>query len=224
MKGFRLKRASNTVDKMATKEEKEKIAQTAWQEPAQTARNTNYRLEKIQEQTIVKEVRRDSAKTPNKIRSGAGTAVNSMNHSPTGKKSPLTKRNPLFNGVPISKWDKDFTQLRTKFPVKHLLSKTESLPALVQANQKQSSTITVEGESVEDIKLSNYMCYMETKTRKQLHRVFEDVQFDQILLTKNDTTGNFVESEFPFHNTNRNLRLHQDKIKACIVALLDKHY
>ena len=93
-------------------------------------------------------MRRDSAKTPNKIRSGPGTALHSVNLSPTGKKSPLTKKNPLFNGVPISTWDKDYTQLRTKFPIKHLLSKTESLPAIAQANPKQSSTITVEGESV----------------------------------------------------------------------------
>ena len=98
MKGFRLKRAGNTVDKLLTKEEKEKAAKTPWQEPAQSARNTNYRLANIQEQTIVKEVRRDSAKTPNKIRSGTNTAI----HSPVGKKSPLTKKNPLFNGVPIS--------------------------------------------------------------------------------------------------------------------------
>ena len=80
------------------------------------------------------------------------------------------------------------------------------------------------GETAADIEIENYLTYLNKTTRKKLIRVFENLQFDPILLTKNDTTGNFVDAEFPFQHTVKNLKLHQDKIKSSILNHLTNVY
>ena len=63
------------------------------------------------------------------------------------------------------------------------------------------------GEQVSDINIGQYLTFLDKSTRKKLDQVYKDVQFDQILLTKNDTTGNYEEPEKPFLETRRNLKL-----------------
>ena len=60
--------------------------------------------------------------------------------------------------------------------------------------------------------------------RKKIEKAYDKVKFDEKLLSKNDRTDLIQEAEFPFENTKRNMKLHQDKLKAKIYTLMDTFF
>ena len=89
-------------------------------------------------------------------------------------------------------------------------------------NKKHSSAVDT-GQDVTDIDIEELFVYFKKANRKKIEKAFDKVKFEQLLLTTNDKTGN-LEEELPFEYTKRDLKLHQDKLKAKVYTYMQKFF
>lgn len=107
------------------------------------------------------------------------------------------------------------------FRIKDLLQKSSELPQLSSyvKSAKQSSKVDA-GQSVRQIDISDYLVFFKKESRRQIKRAYHKVKFESFLLANDDINVD-VHEEFPFEETARNLKLHQDKLKARIYEYME---
>ena len=72
--------------------------------------------------------------------------------------------------------------------------------------QKRSSQVD-KGESVRDIEIDDYLCFLQKHNRKKIEKAFDGVHFDQSLLMRNDNClGD--SADYPFKLSLQDLKLH----------------
>lgn len=89
-------------------------------------------------------------------------------------------------------------------------------------NKKHSSAVDT-GQEVTDIDIDEFFIYFKKSNRKKIEKAYHNVKFEELLLTSNDRTGK-IEEEYPFEIVKRDLKLHQDKLKARFYSYMQTYF